>query len=90
MVSRRRYNRSAGVDIVAVRGLRDDGDRRRRQWRPDPLNMDRDKSDEMKCQRNALRTDVVIKENGGTSGVEVLEPSKVVNLTINDDPLKGE
>jgi len=52
--------------------------------------MDGDKSDEMKCQRNALRTDVVIKENGGTSGVEVLEPSKVVNLTINDDPLKGE
>jgi hypothetical protein len=41
-------------------------------------------------ERNALRTDVVIKENGSASGVEVLEPSKVVNLTINDDPLEGE
>ena len=36
----------------------------------------------------ALRTDVVIKENGGASGVKALEPSKVVNLTINDYPLK--
>jgi len=33
-----------------------------------------------------LASDVVIKENGGASGVEVLEPSTVVNLTINDYP----
>ena len=75
---------------MAVRGLRDDGDHRRRRWRPDPLNMNGDMSGEMSCQRNALRTDVVIKENGSASGVEALEPSKVINLTINDDPLKGE
>jgi hypothetical protein len=93
MVFRRRCNRFEGVDIGAVRGLHDDGDRRMHRWRPDRLNMDGDSmSDEINCQkeRNALRTDVVIKENGSAAGVEVLEPSKVVNLTINDDPLKGE
>jgi len=37
----------------------------------------------------AERTDVVIKENCSAAGVEVLKPSKVVNLTINDYPLKG-
>jgi hypothetical protein len=40
MVSRRRCNRSVGVDIVAVRELHDDGDRRRRRWHPDQLDMD--------------------------------------------------
>jgi hypothetical protein len=50
-----------------------------------------DVSGEMTCQtEECLRTDVVIKENGRASGMEVLEPSKVINLTINDDPLKGE
>jgi hypothetical protein len=33
-----------------------------------------------------LTSDVVIKENSSASGVEVLKPSKVVNLTINDYP----
>jgi hypothetical protein len=34
-------------------------------------------------------TDVVIKENGGASWMQVLEPSKVVNLTVDYDPLNG-
>jgi hypothetical protein len=37
---------------------------------------------------NDLRTDIVIKKDGSTSWVEILEPSKVVNLAINDHPLK--
>jgi len=38
--------------------------------------------------RNGPRTNVVIQEDGGASGVKVLEPSKVVNLAVNDYPLE--
>jgi len=33
-----------------------------------------------------LARDLVLKENGSTAGVEILEPSKVVNLAVNDHP----
>jgi hypothetical protein len=54
--------------------------------------MDGDMSGEMKCEgRNGLqRTNVVIEEHGSASRVEVFEASKVVNLTINDHPLKRD
>lgn len=45
-------------------------------------------SDEMNRLIRNARTNVIIKENGSAPRVEVLEPSKVVNLAINDHPLK--
>jgi hypothetical protein len=35
-----------------------------------------------------MQTDVVIKEDGSASRMEVLEPSEVINFGVNDNPLK--
>ena len=71
---------------MVVQGPRGDGDRRTRRSRLDQLSR-WDMSGRMKGMI-AKRTDVVIKENSSAARMEVLEPSKVVNLTINDYPLK--
>jgi hypothetical protein len=86
MASRHRCSRLGDVDIVAARGPRGDEDHRRRRSRPDPLS--RHVGGINMGKWYSRLTDVVIKENGGASGVKVLETSKVVNLTINDYPLK--
>ena len=71
---------------MVVPGLHGDGDHRMRRSRLDQLSR-WDMSGRMKGMI-AKRTDVVIKENSSAARVKVLKPSKVVNLTINDYPLK--
>jgi hypothetical protein len=51
--------------------------------------MDGDMSGDVR-RNGLLRTNVVIEEHGSASRVEVFEASKVVNLAINDHPLKGD
>jgi hypothetical protein len=87
MASRRRCSRLGDVDIVAARGPRGDEDHRRRRSRPDPLS--RHVGGINMGKWYSRLTDVVIKENGGASWMQILEPSKVVNLTVDYDPLKG-
>jgi hypothetical protein len=35
-----------------------------------------------------MQTDVIIKEDGSASRMEVLEPSEIINFGVNDNPLK--